>query len=49
MSRIRLPLGVWISRDFKRGLSFLGLARKYGRTVAQVEALVRRRSGRRTR
>lgn len=31
-----------IANDFMRGLSVIGLARKYGRTVAQVESVLRR-------
>lgn len=31
-----------IARDFMRGLSILGLARKYGRTVKQIETVLRR-------
>ena len=28
--------------DFMRGLTILGLARKYGRTVAQIESILRK-------
>ena len=31
-----------IAKDFLRGLSAVGLARKYGRTVAQIETVLRR-------
>jgi len=31
-----------ILSDFLRGLSVLGLARKYARTVAQIESILRR-------
>jgi Mor family transcriptional regulator len=31
-----------IARDFMRGLSVLGLARKYGRTRQQIEAILRK-------
>lgn len=31
-----------IANDFMRGLSVVGLARKYGRTRLQIEAVLRR-------
>jgi len=31
-----------ILSDFMRGLSVLGLARKYARTVAQIESILRK-------
>ena len=35
-----------LAREFKRGLSFIGLARKYGMTSLQVQSRVRRWWGR---
>lgn len=32
-----------IVRDFKRGLTVIGLARKYGKTKLQIEAIIRSR------
>ena len=31
-----------IVRDFFRGLSMVGLARKHGKTVKQIEAVIRK-------
>ena len=36
------PRRTGIRADFLRGLSVIGLARKYGRTRAQIEAVLRR-------
>lgn len=38
----RLPPADFIAREFASGLSFIGLARKYGRTKTEIEAIVRR-------
>ena len=42
---VGVAVGVGMTRrilsDFLRGLSVLGLARKYGRTVEQIKAILR--------
>lgn len=38
----RKPTGRRLLREFQRGLSFIGLARKYGMTSPEVQARVRR-------
>lgn len=40
-----MTLPARIYADFQRGLSFVGLARKYGRTRAQIEQIIRKVGG----
>lgn len=37
-----MTLSARIYDDFRRGLTFVGLARKYGRPRAQIEAIIRK-------
>lgn len=40
--RRRMPAGRILLRDFARGLSVVGLARKYGQTAGRIEVALRR-------
>lgn len=42
MRRIPGRLGYHIHQDFARGLTVVGMARKYGYSVTEIEAAIRR-------
>ena len=44
--RRRMPFGLVLLREFARGLTVVGLARKYGRTSAEIQAAIRRANNR---